>query len=259
MLRRLGKALQAWSPETASPWSGEPHVLLAAVWGDVVGAEIAANSHPSRLVDGILTIVTRSSAWSQQLSFFTEEIKTAVAARLPATPVAQLRFRVGKLPAAPTRPRVAPAPDAPAGRCDVRAPAASADEAIARFRSNVDERKRAKRAAGWKECTGCGALIAPRGRALCVTCANAGEQLREAAVARLLFEAPWLGFAAMSESVDGLSRREYSRERGRQNDCRAADENASSQARTSCSRAGLRPRESTRRRSAAFSVTNCTT
>ena len=134
---------------------------------------------------------------------------------MPATPVAQLRFRVGKLPAAPTRPRAARAPDAPAGRCDVRAPTASADEAIARFRDNVDERKRAKRAAGWKECTGCGALIAPRGRALCVTCANAGAQLREAAVARLLFEAPWLGFAAMSESVDGLSRREYEAIRAR--------------------------------------------
>lgn len=61
----------------------------------------------------------------------------------------------------------------------------------------------------------CGASIAPRGATLCIACANARAQERDAAVARLLFEAPWLGYAATAAMVDGLSRAEYEALRGR--------------------------------------------
>jgi hypothetical protein len=80
---------------------------------------------------------------------------------------------------------------------------------LARFASAVEERRRAKSAAGWKECEGCGALVAPGGAALCVTCHNARSQDRETAVARLLFEAPWLGFRGIAALVDGLDQSEY--------------------------------------------------
>ena len=209
MLRRLGKALEAWSPDAALPSNGQPHLLLAAVWEDAVGPELAAQCYPARISDGTLTVLTRSSAWSQQLSFFSERIVAAVQLRLPQTPVHRLRFRVGKLPVgAAGRPfaREAVLSD---GRCDLRPAALSAAEAVSRFRQNVEERKRAKRDAGWKECSRCAASIAPGGRALCMPCTNAGERRREAAVAMLLFDAPWMGFCAISQLVDGLRRAEY--------------------------------------------------
>ena len=37
-------------------------VLLAAVWPDIVGDEVARNSHPVRIAGGTLAIVTRSNA-----------------------------------------------------------------------------------------------------------------------------------------------------------------------------------------------------
>lgn len=215
MLKPLGEALGAWSPAQSPRWEKEPHVLLAAVWPDIVGEEIARNSHPTRIAGGTLAIVTRSNAWSQQLSFFAERILAAVRARIAHTPVERLQFRVGKVPAARVlRPAAAVPPLVPNRRAEP-APAQSAAEAIARFRGSVDEQKRAKRAAGWKECTGCGVSIAPRGQALCIACANARARRLDTEAARLLFEAPWLGYAGTAELVDGLTWRDYQSIRAR--------------------------------------------
>ena len=80
--------------------------LLQAGWTDIVGVEVAANSAPVRVADGTLVIVTRSSAWSHQLSFLADRVLAAVAARLPGAGVERLRFRVGVLPKR-NAPRVA--------------------------------------------------------------------------------------------------------------------------------------------------------
>lgn len=214
MLKPLGEALGGWEPQKRAHREREPHELLAAAWSEIVGEEVARNSRPLRIAGDALVIVTRSSAWSQQLSFFSEHILEAARARLPQTPIAAVRFRVGKVAGAASQAVPASRP-VRSERPPPRPAAATADEAIARFRSDVDERRRAKRSAGWKECRGCGALIAPRGHALCVTCANARAQQREAAAVRLLFEAPWLGFAGTAELIDGLTRREYESIRAR--------------------------------------------
>jgi hypothetical protein len=48
---------------------------------------------------------------------------------------------------------------------------------------------------------------------LCVTCAAAGARERGEAAARLLFEAPWLGYAGTAALVRGLKEEEYERVR----------------------------------------------
>jgi hypothetical protein len=210
MLRPLTEALGEWSPQERTRWQQDPLVLLAAGWSEIVGQDVARNTHPTRILDDTLLVTTRSSAWSQQLSFLAEKIVAAVRARIPQTPVVHLRFRVGKLPAT-SRARgikVPHEPVTPRNRFP-RPPSANATDAVARFRHGVDERQRAKRNVGWKECRGCGALIAPRDAALCVTCANARAGQRTAAAARLLFEAPWLGYAGTAELVDGLTLQDY--------------------------------------------------
>ncbi|HTX60213.1 MAG TPA: DUF721 domain-containing protein, partial [Verrucomicrobiae bacterium] len=207
-MKPLSDALDGWSPPRGgSP--ADPVVLLGAVWPEIVGDEVARCSHPVRLEAGTLTIVTRSSAWSQQLSLLSERVRSAIGVRLPAAGISELRFRVGKLPA-PRRDAGAPAASVRRRRPRAtRAPAADAAEALERFKESVMGRQRAKRAAGWKECRGCAALIAPDGAALCSLCANAQTRSRAGAAARLLFEAPWLGFRGTAALIEGLTPAEY--------------------------------------------------
>jgi hypothetical protein len=205
---KLSDAIAGWSPG-AGRLDEDPMLLLGAVWAELVGENVAGNSHPQRLLDGTLLIVTRSSAWSQELSFLAERIVTAASARLPHAGIERVRFRVGKLPSPQSAPEVR-ARAVRAARAG-KAPAASASpqEALERLREGVTRRQRAKLTAGWKACGGCGALVAPDGATFCIACINARRQARTEATARLLFEAPWLGFRGSAALVEGLTSQEY--------------------------------------------------
>lgn len=210
---KLSQAIVEWAPSEKSALR-DPLTLLAAGWADIVGAEVAANSAPVRLADGTLVVVTRSSAWSHQLSFLAERVLGAVAARLSTCGIERLRFRVGVLPKRNTL-RSADPPAKPARLPGEPVPSASAQEALAQFARHVEAATRAKRSAGWKSCDSCGALIDPSQRASCAACRAARSEQRALAAARLLFEAPWLGFAGTAELVDGLKEKEYERIRSR--------------------------------------------
>jgi Dna[CI] antecedent, DciA len=206
-MRKLSDALSGWAPGDA-PVPAEPLLLLQAAWPDIVGAQVAKNSHPARIAAGTLLITTRSSVWSHQLSLLTEHVLQAVSARLPSAEVKQLRFRVGSVPARRDEP--------PGRRRAVRVrgslerpPSGSSDEALARFRKEVEQSQRAKRSEGWKACIGCGVLVAPDAADLCPTCSAARVKERGEAVARLLLEAPWLGYAGTAALVSGLREVEY--------------------------------------------------
>jgi len=203
---KLGEALSGWQP--AEGIGQDPIVLLEAGWAEIVGEEVARNSHPARIAGAILTVVTRSSAWSHQLSFLADHVLRAVAARLPDAGVEQLRFRVGRVPnrAGPARHRGR----AGGGVSPRQRPAAESSlEALARFRRDVEERSSARRSAGWKECSGCGALAVAVSGDLCSACSTAQASERVSATARLLFEAPWLGYAGTAALVNGLQEGEY--------------------------------------------------
>ncbi len=188
----------------------DPLSLLAAGWSEIVGAQVAANCAPVRIASGALTIVTRSAAWSHQLSFLSERVVGAVSARLPQAGVERLRFRIGALPersrplGSATRRSLRPVPDAPP-------PSADAGAALARFASRVKTARRAQRDAGWNECVSCGAYVEALEERDCAACRNAAAERRTLATARLLFEAPWLGYAGTAELVDGLCKKEYER------------------------------------------------
>lgn len=205
---KLAQALGAWAPsEGAGP--ADPVVLLGAAWAEIVGDENARNSHPAQLAGDTLMIVTASSVWSAQLSYLAEGILEALRARLPRAGIAKVRFRVGKLPArGGSHSRAARVIEYVAAPLSSE-PATDAREALGRFRASVDAAERAKRARGWKECTGCTALIAPMSGPLCTSCEIAHEAERERLISRLLFEAPWLGFAGTAKLVEDLRQDEY--------------------------------------------------
>ena len=202
--RTLRSALEVWTPTGETP---EPIVALRAAWPDIVGQEIAKNSRPHELARNGLLVVTRSSAWSQQLAFLSERIVANVRDRI-GSPVDRVRFRVGRL--------ISEGAAAPARRStrikrvvDHRAPVQTQHEALARFRDDVARAQRAKAAAGWKECFQCGVRIAPAAGRFCAPCSNAWAQGRSEQVARLLFDVPWLGYAGAAAVVEGLSPHEY--------------------------------------------------
>jgi hypothetical protein len=204
-LKPLKNALGAWSPQALHP--DEPISVLQAEWARIVGDEVAANSRPAEIVRDALIVVTRSSAWSQQLSFLSERVLHAVQQRAGIT-IGSLRFRVGRLARAAAHDTGAKSRARSNGHARRnREPAASLEDAFDRFRADVHAAQRAKAAAGWKECLRCGVHTAPG--PFCVPCAGAHAQERDAQVARLLFEAPWLGYAGIASLVPGLRPREY--------------------------------------------------
>jgi hypothetical protein len=206
---KLGQLLTGF--QAGGPDRTDPVVLLAAAWPEMVGQENARNSGPSQIQGDTLLITTTSSAWSHSLSFLTTQLLAAIATRLPDAGIDKLRFRVGKIVRRPERSApVRPAQDALRQvRGDALPPPQTATEALERFRGTIEEGQRAKRALGWKECEGCTALIDPVSGAYCAPCLAAWNEERERRVSRLLYEAPWLGYAGTAKLVEGLSSDEY--------------------------------------------------
>jgi Dna[CI] antecedent DciA-like protein len=211
-LRRIGETLTGWSP--SADVADDSVAAIAAAWSQIVGPEVGAHSRPVQIVRDALIVATRSSAWSQQLSFLSEAIVRAVRERMPATEVRNIRFRVGR-----TATRATSAPEQHATtrrpRVQEREPARDSNEALARFRDDVRALGRAKRAAGWNQCEQCGVWVTPTEGSLCITCVHSRRDARAGNVARLLFEAPWLGYSGIANLVEGLNRAEYERIRKR--------------------------------------------
>ncbi len=214
MLKRLGEALASWSPRGED--AGDPLARASAAWPQVVGAEAARNSQPVRISGDALVVATRSSAWSEQLSFLSERILASIRERFGLTEVRRLRFRGGPFARhATVRVLRGTVGSGTRRRVKARDATASPEEAIARFRVDVTRARRAKEEAGWKQCSGCASLVPPGERATCTACAIAAAQERERLVTRLLFEVPWLGYVGIAALVDGLGRNEYEAIRAR--------------------------------------------
>jgi Dna[CI] antecedent, DciA len=205
-VKPLKTALQGWEPSASV--SGDPLLLIRAEWAAIVGEDVAANSRPAEIARDALLIVTRSSAWSQQLAFLSERILSALQKRT-GLELQRLRFRVGRVnesAAAPGRKRTA---KGRSRRVDARGATDSLQSAFERFRADVVANERAKAAAGWKECSRCGVRIYPTSGPFCAACENLAVQERDARVARLLFEAPWLGYAGVAPLVEDLTLKDY--------------------------------------------------
>lgn len=204
-MKPLKSALSAWEPQLGL--HGDPLLALRAHWPSIVGPDVAANSRPAEFAQDSLLIVTRSSAWSQQLGFLSERILAAVRERSNVS-LERLRFRVGRLVETGNVPARRHVLARRSGQ-DARDPAPSLEAAVARFKHDVAAAQRAKANAGWKECSRCGVRIVPSSGPRCVPCENVRLQERDARVARLLFEAPWLGYAGIAPLLDDLKPHEY--------------------------------------------------
>lgn len=207
-MKPLNELLEGWQPSKGRA-AEDPLTAVRLAWAEVAGPEVAANAQPLKIERDALVVVTRSNAWSQQLTFLAERIVTDLRARLQTPAFSRLRFRVGRMPAAApaTAARRRRAPAAP--KAPGRPPSRDATAAIARFRDDVAAHWRAKAAAGWKQCAECGAWIEPHEGPPCADCVNRHADRRAGATARLLYETPWLGYEGVAQLVEGLQRAEY--------------------------------------------------
>ena len=109
---------------------------LAAVWADVVGAEVAANAKPVQLRDGRLVVTTSSSAWAQTLQMMSEMVVARLNGRLGQGTVEKAVFRhagwedftVAAPSAAPASGAASVLTGAPSGAPSARLRAVSSDD-----------------------------------------------------------------------------------------------------------------------------------
>src|SRR5204862_6948782 len=74
-----------------------PDTLLArvqALWPEVAGAAIAAESGPSGEREGVVTIDCSSAVWTQELTLLETDIRRRLNGLLEGAKVRSLRFRV---------------------------------------------------------------------------------------------------------------------------------------------------------------------
>lgn len=157
--------------------------LAVALWPAVVGDRIAAATRAARIQGGTLEVETRSSAWSQELTFLKATLVKRLNAQVGAEVVRDLRFRVAPIVAARTAvaPAHAPEPgelEAIAVPHDVRRrieqKAAHSDPDLAALCRRVLTREwrleEWRRHRGFRPCARCGALCEPPTE-LCPVCA----------------------------------------------------------------------------------------
>lgn len=142
------------------------------LWPEVVGRQLAAATRAENVRDGVLSIVTRTSAWAFELTFHKERILKALNGRLGRGVVRDIRFRVG----CPDEPEPPPSPE-PIPDARELAGLPLSDESAARIAASVaghadpelrdrvaealaaEERRAAwLQAHGYRPCARCGAL-----------------------------------------------------------------------------------------------------
>ena len=201
-MKPLGELIAGWKPGKRGPTAGDAGVIAAA-WADMVGAEIAVRTRPAQLRDGTITVLTLSSAWSQQLSFVAPTIVERLQARFPEASVRKLRFLVAtgrsrallRPPKAGMKksPALRPA-RAAAERVAAADSAESLDSLLSRLRRSQAALDEARRAAGYTQCTRCRSWYPPprSESGECAVCAEERRRRSDARVERELAAAPWL-------------------------------------------------------------------
>jgi hypothetical protein len=165
-------------------------VACLELWAETVGEGIADATRAEKFRDGILFVVTKSSVWTHELTFYKEKAIGMMNERLGRPMVRDIRFKVGSLEAPKVFAPRAEAefeekrmerPEPPAESMLTERARAQVEEALAAIKNEqvrdrarrvlVQEARRQeqKRRLGWRECGRCGALH-PESHRMCPLC-----------------------------------------------------------------------------------------
>lgn len=189
--------LEKWEPGDVRT---DEASVIAAVWPDAVGPDVARRTRAGRLRDGVLTVYTAGSTWSHQLTFLAPSIVAELNARCPGAHVKRLRFIVaaGRMKAvldglvrAP-KTRRSELPEIASAAVD-EAPD-DAEDVVRKLRKRQQTLDRRREREGWTHCPSCGNWQPPS-RDLeesCAVCAAAEQRAADGRIERVLVNAPWL-------------------------------------------------------------------
>lgn len=210
--RPLKSLLAAWRPAKSGLAGNrlsfdEAGAALAIAWEQAVGAAVAARSRPMKYRDGVLSILTASSAWSDELNQLSPRIIAALKKLCPYINLIRLRFVVASgrsralLDSGARRQRTrsvaAKRAVEPKQGTNVQtgaAPPAEDITSLVRRLAALQQTLDAQRdRAGWRVCASCGKRFPAASNAvLCAPCAEEQRRSSEACVERVLMQAPWL-------------------------------------------------------------------
>ena len=91
-LRELLKKFIERTPKIARPLKEHKATEL---WPQVVSAQISKNTHPLMIKNGILTVLTASSVWAQELRYTKKEIIKKLNEKIGEEVVRDIRFSGG--------------------------------------------------------------------------------------------------------------------------------------------------------------------
>ena len=148
----------------------------AAIWADVVGPEIAAATTAETVRSGVLFVRVKSNVWSNELTFYKQDIVTRLNKRLGGKSIVDIHFKT----TGPKMPSQVPLADSTHGPTDgelreitprgalaeqaERRTAIGDPEADRRLRGTLSRIARTnewKRERGWVQCARCATLFEP--------------------------------------------------------------------------------------------------
>ena len=233
--KSLRVLLSGWRPAGERTPPGGEAGALAAAWPDAVGADVARRTRTSTFRDGVLTVITPSSAWSHQLTFLAPTIVERLHSQCPGVHIRRLRFVVAtgrsRTLLASTRDahsnpgsrarsehlaRPHEAGNAEAGTTGVEGLDASThsgdDLAAVLDRLRAEQRKLdAQRLRdGWVRCGACGSWSRTQS---CEPCVQDAQRSADARVASALAGAPWLRWPELVAHLPDTDQQSFERVR----------------------------------------------
>jgi hypothetical protein len=171
----------------------------------------------------VLTVLTASSAWSDELSQHAPRIITALQRAFPQEHLHKLRFMVASgrtkllLDGERSRARALPKPQLQASHV-LAASSVSADQedlatTIVRLSALQKKLNADRDSAGWKICASCEKRFLPQSPrvALCAPCAEGKRRATAGSIERALMQAPWLPFADVRRNLPTITFQAYDR------------------------------------------------
>jgi predicted nucleic acid-binding Zn ribbon protein len=229
--RSLRALLGDWRPRQggASTSADLAASAFALAWDQAVGPQVAQRSRPTKFYNGVLTVLTASSAWSDELSSLAPRIITSLQRAFPQERLCKLRFLVASgrtkvlLDAERYRSRGGDRRHqvAPPKRHDYRQTDTSVDEDLSATLARLAKAQRRfdeeRDRAGWRICSVCHRRFFPEASQgkRCAPCAENLRTASEAKIERALMQAPWLSHAGLTNAVPGVSAKAYERARQR--------------------------------------------
>jgi hypothetical protein len=181
-------------------------------WPEIVGAEIAKHSCPTKIEYGIIVVTVANSAWCHHLSMMKQNIITKLNDFIGEKLINDIRFQAGSLKNCHNEeegPLEQTLPDFRLAKLDNTE--VTAAQEIVNASQNIELRdkllriikkdfslKKIKRKEHWKKCAICSTLCAP-GELYCTVCDRARRDDLLAQIRALLREAPWLKYHELNQ------------------------------------------------------------